>query len=229
MPSDRPLTHLDNGLSPPALDVSGGLHIDAAQSPNLAHRVLARLPALDSTMPLPTPEGSRSADQLAPGDCLVTRENEAVPLRAIVTIRVRALGDWAPVEIGTGVFGASAALRLSRRQELLFEGWRAEQACGRSAAIFEAGDLINGTSVRSGATGAWMHYSCALLDRSAMIRVNGLWVTCAGLDTPHIPAALCHALPGPDPFGAHQHMSPALPRATSFEARAITGAHPHVW
>lgn len=181
---------------------------------------------LDAASPLLLPGGYVPAGDLAAGDCLITREGGDIALRAVIRMQLRALGRFAPIRIGAGVFGAIAATRLMPSQRLLFEGWRAEQMCGYRAATCAAGDLVNETSVQRRATGALMDLVCLVPDHGAIIPLNGLLPLCRGLDASGLPDALRTVLPAHDPHV--RRTTPHIPHATRAEARAICAPPPPV-
>ncbi|QYX56146.1 Hint domain-containing protein [Roseovarius sp. SCSIO 43702] len=198
---------------------------DMTGDPAVTRLMVSWLVALDGTTSVLTRDGMRPAGELSTGDHLVARGGDEVALLATHRLHFRALGDLAPIEFGRGVFGATAATRLPPAQRLLLEGWRAQQACGQVAALFAAGDLVNGISIRRCATGTVTSAVCLVPERSATVSVNGLWIRCRGLDDPDLPGALRAVLPPPDPF-MRPRAPLELPLAGAEQARAICDAPP---
>ncbi|MEX1236427.1 MAG: Hint domain-containing protein [Roseovarius sp.] len=119
------------------------------------------------------PGGQKPVEALVPGDLVITRDEGAQPLRWIGTRRIAATGDFAPIHIDAGTFGAHGALALSPLHRVLIRDSLAELLFGEGEVLVAARDLVNGTSVRR-VPGGEVEYVHILFDRHQVVFSEGL-------------------------------------------------------
>lgn len=121
-----------------------------------------------------TARGPVPVEDLVPGDRLVTRDRGLRPLRAVLAREVVAEGALAPVEIGAGVLGNDAPLRLSPQHRVLVAGHWAELLHGTAEVLVPAVALVDGRRVVR-RVGGRVRYFHLVLDRHELLRSGGVW------------------------------------------------------
>lgn len=94
-----------------------------------------------------TPYGPRRIETLKVGDLVITRDHGPQPLRWIGSRGVEAKGDFAPIQIKSGVLGNTADLIVSPQHRMVLDGWRAEMLFGANEVFAAAKHLINDTTI----------------------------------------------------------------------------------
>lgn len=87
--------------------------------------------------------GERPVETLRLGDLVVTRDHGLQPIRWIGKRTVRALGDFAPISVASGVTGGREPLLVSPQHRLLFTGYQAELLFGEREVLIAAKHLVN--------------------------------------------------------------------------------------
>lgn len=120
-----------------------------------------------------TPNGEYPAETLSIGDLVETKDDGPQPLRWIGTRQVAAQGDFAPIHIRAGTFGAHREVRVSPLHRVLIHDQMAELLFGETEVLVAARDLVNDHSVRRhpGGTVTYVHL---LFDRHQVVFSDGL-------------------------------------------------------
>lgn len=164
-----------------------------------------------------TPDGPVAIEWLRPGDLVVTRDDGVMPLRAVRTRRVPALGSHAPVRFEPDAIGNTQPLLVSQAHGMVISDWRSAYLFGFDSVLVSARSLLNGSDVRL-INGGIVTYIHLLFDRHVLVRAEGVWSESfqlsagrkATLDAPEF----TQALPGVDQIAA-------LPRIKGKEARLL--------
>jgi len=134
---------------------------------------VTQVPCFVSGTRIATPQGMRPVESLQPGDLVLTADEGAQPLRWAGRRRVAAQGDFAPVRIAAGAFGAHGELWLSPQHRVLVRDALAELMFGEAEVLVAAKDLINDTTVTR-VEGGEVDYVHILFDRHQVIWSEGL-------------------------------------------------------
>jgi len=120
-----------------------------------------------------TIDGDKPVEQIVPGDLVITRDEGPRPVRWVGQRTVGAKGDFAPIRIRSGTFGAHGALLLSPQHRVLVRDSLAELLFGEDEVLVAAKDLLNDRSVtrRCGGTVTYVHL---MFDRHQVIYSEGL-------------------------------------------------------
>ena len=120
-----------------------------------------------------TPDGDRPAEQLLPGDLVMTKDEGAQPLRWVGSRRVAATGDFAPIYIRAGTLGQHRDLLVSPLHRVLIKDNLAELLFGEAEVLVAARDLVNDRSItrRMGGEVTYVHL---LFDRHQVVFSEGL-------------------------------------------------------
>lgn len=86
-------------------------------------------------------------ETLRPGARILTRDNGVQELRWIAPTTVRAVGDFAPINIRAGTLNNSRDLRLSPDHRLFIYQHADALGAGRAAVLVRARHLVNGDSI----------------------------------------------------------------------------------
>ncbi len=120
-----------------------------------------------------TPDGERAVETLMPGDLVLTQDDGPQPLRWMGTRTVAANGDFAPVRIRAGTFGAHRDLLVSPLHRVLIRDSLAEILFGEAEVLVAARDLINDRSVTR-QEGGQVEYVHLMFDRHQVVFSEGL-------------------------------------------------------
>ncbi|WP_298859077.1 Hint domain-containing protein [uncultured Sulfitobacter sp.] len=120
-----------------------------------------------------TPDGDRRAEQLKPGDLVMTKDDGAQPLRWIGSRQVTATGNFAPIHIRANTLGQHRDLLVSPLHRVLIKDILAELLFGEAEVLVAARDLINDHSItrREGGHVTYVHL---LFDRHQVVFSEGL-------------------------------------------------------
>jgi hypothetical protein len=100
-----------------------------------------------------TPEGDRRAEDLLPGDLVMTKDEGAQPLRWVGSRVVQAADDFAPIHIRANTLGQHRDLLVSPLHRVLIKDILAELLFGEAEVLVAARDLVNDRSIRRRAGG----------------------------------------------------------------------------
>jgi Hint domain len=120
-----------------------------------------------------TPEGDMQVEYLRPGDLVITRDDGPCPVRWAGSRQVQAEGDFAPVRIRAGTFGAHGDLLVSPQHRILVRDSLAELLFGETEVLVAARDLLNDRSVTRHCGGS-VTYVHLMFDRHQVIYSEGL-------------------------------------------------------
>lgn len=120
-----------------------------------------------------TVDGDRPVEQITPGDLVITRDEGPRPVRWAGSRQVRAAGDFAPIRIRAGTFGAHRDLLLSPQHRVLVRDSLAELLFGEDEVLVAAKDLLNDRSVTR-ACGGLITYVHLMFDCHQVIYSEGL-------------------------------------------------------
>ncbi len=95
-----------------------------------------------------TPRGDVPVEELEPGDLVMTRDEGPQPLRWVGSRAVAGTGEFAPIHIAAGTFGAHRRLQVSPQHRVVVRGALAELLFGEVEVLVAARDLINDCTVR---------------------------------------------------------------------------------
>jgi len=115
-----------------------------------------------------TAMGAIPIEELVQGDLVLTRDNGFQPVRWIGKTTVPAMGDWAPVRIAAGTFGASRDLLVSPQHRMLLTGSTTRLLFDAGEVLASALHLVNDHSVRR-QPGGMVTYVHLLLDQHEII------------------------------------------------------------
>ncbi|WP_415922513.1 Hint domain-containing protein [Tateyamaria sp. SN6-1] len=120
-----------------------------------------------------TAEGRVPVETLTPGDMVITQDDGPQPLRWIGTRSVPATGDFAPIHIRGGTFGAHGDVMVSPLHRVLVRDSLAELLFGEAEVLVAAKDLVNDHSVlrREGDEVTYVHL---MFDRHQVVFTEGL-------------------------------------------------------
>lgn len=120
-----------------------------------------------------TPTGDVAVETLQAGDLVMTQDDGAQELRWIGTRAVAATGDFAPILIRAGTFGAHGDVQVSPLHRILIRDSLAELLFGESEVLVAAKDLVNDHSVtrQSGGSVTYVHL---MFDKHQVVFSNGL-------------------------------------------------------
>ena len=85
-----------------------------------------------------TPDGDRRAEQLKPGDLVMTKDDGAQALRWIGSRKVKAKGNFAPIHIRANTLGQHCDLLVSPLHRVLIKDVLAELPFGGSKVLVAA-------------------------------------------------------------------------------------------
>lgn len=120
-----------------------------------------------------TPKGDVPVEDLQLGDMVLTQDDGPQPLRWSGTREVAAIGDFAPILIRAGTFGAHDDVQVSPLHRILIRDSLAELLFGDAEVLVAAKDLINDHSVTR-LTGGSVTYVHLMFDRHQVVFSEGL-------------------------------------------------------
>lgn len=119
-----------------------------------------------------TRDGPRRIESLQPGGLVETRDDGMQPVRWIGASTVDGRGDFAPIRIRKGTFGATRDLYVSPQHRMFIEGWRAELLCAEAEVLVAAKHLVNDCTITR-APRRRVTYVHMLFDRHQVVTGNG--------------------------------------------------------
>ncbi|MEP2717745.1 Hint domain-containing protein [Pseudophaeobacter sp.] len=174
-----------------------------------------------------TPDGEVPVEQLQPGDLVQTRDDGKQPLRWIGKRSVAAEGDFAPILIRAGSFGAHRDLMVSPQHRILIRDAYAELLFGEGEVLVAAKDLLNDKSVCR-CTGGEVTYVHLLFDRHQVIFSEGLTTESflpgpqtSGLFETKVLQEICALFPELDPKTGLGYGASARPALKGYEGKLL--------
>lgn len=113
-----------------------------------------------------------AVEDIVAGDLVETMDDGAQPVRLVLRERVRAHGNFAPVEFAAGSIGNERAFRVSPEHRMLLGDWRTQLLLGCDEALVAAKHLVNGRDVRV-VEGGVVEYIHLLFDRHQIVFGDG--------------------------------------------------------
>lgn len=120
-----------------------------------------------------TPSGQVPVDWLTPGDLVMTRDDGPQPLRWVGSRTVPATGQFAPICIRAGAFGAHQELWVSPEHRILVRDALAELLFAEPEVLIAAKHLVNDRTVRR-VEGGTVEYCHLMFDRHQVVISEGL-------------------------------------------------------
>lgn len=120
-----------------------------------------------------TPYGERQVERLTPGDLVITRDNGSQEVRWVGERTVDAEGDFAPVLIRAGTYGAQRDLLVSPQHRILIHDSLSELLFGEREVLVAAKDLVDGRRIRF-MPGGRVTYVHVMFDNHEVIYSEGL-------------------------------------------------------
>ncbi|WP_425044813.1 Hint domain-containing protein [Primorskyibacter sp. S87] len=178
-----------------------------------------------------TPLGEVPVEKLRPGDLVMTQDDGARPLRWIGKRSVRAEGDFAPIRIRAGTFGAHRELTVSPQHRVLLRDGLAELLFGEGEVLVAAKDLVNDHSITR-VPGGEVTYVHLMFDRHQVIYSEGLATESflPGPQTSHlfeqpVLEEICALFPELDPATGEGYGGAARRTLRQFEAQLLMSGH----
>jgi hypothetical protein len=171
-----------------------------------------------------TPDGERPAEDLMPGDLVLTQDDGPQPLRSIGTRTVAATGKFAPIHIRANTFGEHRDLLVSPLHRVLIRDNLAEILFGEAEVLVAARDLVNDATVTR-REGGQVEYVHLMFDRHQVVFSEGLETesylpgpqTCESFEAETI-AEICAIFPEIDPKTGQGYSQAARRTLKRFEA-----------
>lgn len=176
-----------------------------------------------------TPDGERPVESLTPGTLVMTHDDGAQPVRWLGRRTVAATGQFAPIRIAAGTFGAHRDLLVSPQHRILLQDERADLLFGETEVLVAAKDLVNDLTVRP-AEGGEVDYVHVLFDRHQVIWSQGM-LTESFLPGPHVLGQfeqealdeICALFPELNPATGDGYSPAARRMLRTYEAQALVG------
>ncbi|MCR9110105.1 choice-of-anchor L domain-containing protein [Marivita sp. XM-24bin2] len=121
-----------------------------------------------------TPHGPVRVEDLRPGDLVLTLDNGPQPVCWAGSREIEAKGNFAPIRICAGSYGAEADVLLSPQHRVLIRDVWAELLFGDSEVLVKAKDLVNHKTVRREESDTKVTYVHLLLDQHNILFSQGL-------------------------------------------------------
>ena len=133
-----------------------------------------QLPCFVAGTLIDTPSGPVPIETLRAGDLVITADDGAQPIAWIGQRETEALGDFAPVCISAGSFGATSDVWLSPQHRVLVRDIWAELMFGEPEVLVKAKDLVNDKTVRRVPSEHSVTYVHMMFDRHQIVESHGL-------------------------------------------------------
>lgn len=117
--------------------------------------------------------GAVEVQDIADGTLIVTADHGLQPVRRVLSKRVSAMGDLAPICIAAGVMGNDRALYVSPHHRMMVSGWQAELLTGETEVLVAACDLAQGNDRIYRCPSETVAYFHLLFDRHEIIFAEG--------------------------------------------------------
>ncbi|SHH13838.1 Hint domain-containing protein [Marivita hallyeonensis] len=135
---------------------------------------VTQMPCFVAGTLIDTPKGPVPVETIKAGDLVMTLDDGPQPVQWAGARETAAQGDFAPIRISAGTFGASADIWLSPQHRVLISDYWADLLFGEPEVLIKAKDLVNGTTVQRVPTGTPVTYVHLLFDRHQIVRSSGL-------------------------------------------------------
>ncbi len=127
-------------------------------------------------------------ERLTEGDCVLTRDNGAQPLRSVLTQTMRALGPNAPVVVTAETLGNPGDLILSPHQRILVYQRGDDRLTETAEMLVRASDLVDDVHIFV-RDGGFVEYVTLVLENHEM-----LYAECVNVESLEVGAATRHRL-----------------------------------
>lgn len=135
---------------------------------------VTQMPCFVAGTLIDTPDGPVPVERLTAGDMVLTLDDGPQPVRWVGSRTTRATGDFAPIRIAAGSYGATRDIWLSPQHRVLVRDIWADLLFGEPEVLVKAKDLVNGTSVRCVESDQPVTYVHLLFDRHQILCSDGL-------------------------------------------------------
>lgn len=192
---------------------------------------VSSIPCFVSGTRILTPDGEVPVETLSPGDLVITRDDGPQPLSWVGGRTVRAAGDFAPILIREGTFGAHRNLLVSPQHRVLIRDVLAELLFGEAEVLVAAKDLVNDHSILQ-KSGGFVTYVHLMFSRHQVVFSEGL-ETESFLPGPQTQSLfdqavvdeICALFPELDPETGEGYSPAARRILRHFEAQLLTFEH----
>lgn len=133
-----------------------------------------QLPCFVAGTLIDTPDGPVPVEALRPGDFVFTLDDGPQPVRWAGSREIDAKGDFAPICISAGSYGATEDVWLSPQHRVLVRDIWAELLFGESEVLVKAKDLVNDKTVRREERDTSVTYVHLLFDAHQILTSQGL-------------------------------------------------------
>ncbi|AXI54594.1 2,3,4,5-tetrahydropyridine-2,6-carboxylate N-succinyltransferase [Sulfitobacter sp. JL08] len=147
---------------------------DTAGNTDTALVEVEQVPCFVKGTLIDTPDGAVAIEALTAGMSVMTRDNGPRTIRWIGHRTVAATGDYRPIRLQRGQFGATRDLLLSPQHRVLVTDRWAELLFGEAEVLVKAKDLVNDMHIRPDTTLRHVTYFHILLDHHQIITANGV-------------------------------------------------------
>ena len=121
-----------------------------------------------------TPSGAVPVEDLRPGDLVLTLDHGPQPVSWSGSREIEAKGNFAPIRICAGSYGAKEDVWLSPQHRVLICDIWAELLFGESEVLVKAKDLVDGETVLREESEANVTYVHLLFDKHNIVTSHGL-------------------------------------------------------
>ncbi len=133
-----------------------------------------QLPCFVAGSMIETPDGPRAIETLRPGDLVLTLDQGPQAVRWAGSRSIAAQGDFAPIRIRAGSYGATEDVWLSPQHRVLVCNTWAELLFGASEVLVKAKDLVNHKTVCREERDTPVTYVHLLFDEHQILTAHGL-------------------------------------------------------
>jgi len=116
--------------------------------------------------------GTCAVEEIKVGDLVMTMDEGAQPVRAVLRQQVRAYDKFAPILFEAGSIGNARAFMVSPEHRMLVSDWRTQLLMGCDEALVAAKHLVNGHTVRV-VEGGVVEYIHLLFDSHQIVFGDG--------------------------------------------------------
>lgn len=181
------------------------------------------MPGLTAQAPVLTPNGEVPAQQVRPGDCVITQSGAVVRVLRVVSRAVPARGSFCPVRLRAPYFGLTRDIVVAPQKRLVLGGSQVEYMFGKEAVLVPARHLIDGVSALYDGASQLVSYYDFLLPEHEVLCVAGAPVESLYIGRlrrkPDLLAA--SVLDGIGSGRLPEHAKPAWPVLKPFEAVSL--------
>jgi hypothetical protein len=135
---------------------------------------VTQIPCFTKGTLIETPQGPVAIEHLEPGMRVMLYDGAPQPIRWIGSRRVAARGDFRPVRLCAGQFGATRDLLVSPQHRILLTDAWAEVLFGSAEVLVKAADLVNDSTITRVNDMAEVTYFHLLFERHQIVIANGV-------------------------------------------------------